>query len=196
MTRYAKIIDSIAVLIFFCSCSERHVEYVLSDIALKLEIPASFKVLNAEQADDLNKKGLKILEDVNHKPIDASQTKTLITAGKNELNYFTVTIIPYDLHTGGSFMENVRQVDNLLYTTLRNKIPDATIDTVKSKKNIGGLEFKEFHMIVQIKGKITMHLFLLSRYYQGYHMGISYSYIDDITRKQMESILESCKFTY
>lgn len=196
MTRYAKIIISFAVLIFSFSCSERHVQYVLSDIALTLEIPASFKVLNAEQMNALNKKGLKLVEDVNHMSVDSVQTKTLITARKNESNYFSVAITPYSVQTDGPYLETVKQVNDLLYNTLHNKIPDAKIDTIKSKKIIGGYEFKEFHMIIPIKEKITMHLFLLSKYYQGYDLGISYVYMDGVTKKQMETILESCKFAY
>jgi hypothetical protein len=197
MTRYAiTILSSFAILIFSLSCSQKRTEYVLSDIGLKLEIPSSFKVLTAAQNDALNKKGLKLVEDANHISLDASQTKTLISAKKNESNYITVTMTPYNVSQDGPYMESVKQVNNLIYNTFHSKIPDAKIDTSTSKKNIGDREFKEFHLAIPIKGQVTMNVIMFSKYYQGFDLTISYVYVDDVSKNQMEDILQSCKFVY
>ena len=196
MTRFAKMIVSFAVLIFFLSCSPKHKEYVLADIGLTLQIPASFKVLTAAQSDSLNKKGLKLMEDANHVSLDASQTKTLISAKKNESNYFTVTMTPYNVSKDGPYMESLNQANKLLYNTFREKIPDAKISTSTSRKTIGDREFKEFHLEILINGNRTMNVVLLSRYYQGFDLSISYVYMDDFTKTQMEDILQSSKFVY
>jgi hypothetical protein len=195
MTRYVKaILSSLAVLIASASFSQKPAEHFLSQIGLTLDIPSDFTVLDTAQNEAINQKGLKLIEDANHMSVDASQTKTLIAAKKNDLNYFNVTITPYNPKEDGSYTEAVKNVNNVLYKTFHEKLPDAKIDTVTNSKNIDGLEFSEFHVKIQLNEKMTMHLFMLAKYYKGYDLGIAYLYLDDVTKNQMEDILQGCKF--
>ena len=195
MTRYAKtILTSLAVLITSFSFSQKPVEYFLSQVGLTLDIPSDFTVLDSNQNEALKQKGIKLTEDVNHMNIDASQTKTLIAAKKNDYNYFNVTITPYDLKEDGSYAEAVKQVNKIIYNTFHEQLPDAKIDTVSNTTIIDGLEFSEFHMKIPLNETVTMNLYGLSKYYKGYDLGIAYLYLDDETKNQMQGILQSCKF--
>jgi len=96
MIRYTKLIlTSLAVLIVSFTFSQKPVAYSFSEIGLTLSIPQDFKVMDAEQNEDVKQKGLKLMEDANHMSVDASQTKTLIAVKKNDLDYFNVSITAY-----------------------------------------------------------------------------------------------------
>jgi len=196
MTRYPKsILTILAVLIVSFSFSQKPVVYFFSEVGLTLYIPPEFKVLDAEKNDALNKKGQKLMEESNHVSLDASQLKTLIAASKTNLDYFNVTIRPYDVKTEGSYLKASKEVNNMLYHTFHEKLPNAKIDTITNKKNIGGLEFTEFHMKIPVNEKMTLNMFALAKYYKGYDFGITYMYVDDVTKNQIQSIIQSCKFT-
>jgi hypothetical protein len=195
MTRYTKtILTALFLLMASCSFSQKPVVYFFSEVGLTLYIPSDFKVLDAEKNDANNKKGLKMLEESNHVSVDISQTKTLIAARKSIMDYYNVTITPYDLKKDGSYQETAKQVNDMVYKTFHDKLPNAKIDTATGVKNIGGLSFKEFLMKIQINEKVTMIMGMLSRYHKGYDLGMSYLYTDDVTKNQIQSILQSCKF--
>jgi hypothetical protein len=196
ITRYAKTILTTHILLMASfSFSQKPVVYFFSEVGLTLYIPSDFKVLDAEKNEANNQKGLKMLEESNHVSVDISQTKTLIAARKSIMDYYNVTITPYDLKKDGSYQAATKQVNDMVYKTFHEKLPNAKIDTATGVKNIGGLTFKEFRMKIQIDEKVTMSMGMLARYYKGYDLGMSYLYTDDITKGQIQSILQSCKFS-
>jgi len=49
-------------------------------------------------------------------------------------------------------------------------------------------------MKIRVNEKMTMNMFMLAKFYKGYDLGIAYLYLDDVTKNQIQGILESCKF--
>ena len=86
-------------------------------------------------------------------------------------------------------------MNKILYTTFHEKMKDVKIDTVTHMKTIDGLVFTEFSLKMPINDNLTVNMFVLSKFYKGYDFGITNLYTDDVTRSQIQSILQSCKFT-
>jgi hypothetical protein len=198
MIRYVKsILLSISILISLFSFSQKPVVYYFSEVGLTLYIPPEFKVIDAEQNDALTKKGVKMMADANDiSGADISQLKTLIAARKTNFDYFNVTLTAYNAKRDGPYPELTKQANNMLYHTFKEKLPNAKIDSAtNTNKIVGGLVFTEFHLKILVNEKMTINMFVLAKYYKGYDFGITYMYVDDVTKTQMQSILQSCKFT-
>jgi hypothetical protein len=174
--------------------AQKPVVYYFSEIGLTMYIPSEFKVLDAAKNEALNQKGQKAMEDANHVKVDVSQTKTLIAARKTEKDYFNVTITPFDPKKDGSIDETDAKVKDILFETFHNKMPLAKIDTASSVKIVGGKSFNEFRVKILIDQNTTMYMYLLTKLYKGYELGVTYLYTDEPTKKQMAYTLDSFKF--
>jgi hypothetical protein len=174
--------------------AQKPVVYYFSEIGLTMYIPSEFKVLDAAKNDALNHKGQKLMEDANHVKVDVSETKTLIAARKSEKDYFNVTLTPFDPKKDGSIEDADATVKNILFKTFQSKIPQAKIDTASGVRIVGGKSFDEFRMKILIDQNTTMYMYLLSKLYKGFDLGITYLYTDEPTKKQLAFTLDSFKF--
>ena len=173
--------------------AQKPVVYYFSEIGLTMYIPSDFNVIDAAKNEAINQHGQKLMEDANHMKVDVSETKTLIAARKSEKDYFNVTITPFDPKKDGSIDESNANVNRILFKTFHDKLPDAKIDTASGVKIVGGKSFSEFRLKILIRNT-TMYMYLLSKLYKGYDLGISYLYTDEPTKKQIASTLDSFKF--
>jgi hypothetical protein len=174
--------------------AQKPVVYYFSEIGLTMYIPSDFNVIDAAKNETMNRNGQKLLEDANHVKVDVSETKSLIAARKSEKDYFNVTITPFDPKKDGSIDETNVKVNEILFTTFQSELPNAKIDSASGVKIVGGKSFSEFRMKILINQNTTMYMYLLSKLYKGYELGITYLYIDEPTKKQIASTLDSFKF--
>ena len=195
MSSYAKaIFSSFTILVFSFSHAQKPVVYFFSEVGLTLYLPPEFKVLDAVQNETLNKKGISEMSEANKMTIDASSLKTLIAARKSQSDYFNVTITPYNEIKEGPYYVASKEVNKILYNTFHENLKNSKIDTISNTKTIDGLVFTEFSLKMPVNDKLTMNMFVLSKFYKGYDFGITYLYTDDVTKSQIQSILQSCKF--
>ena len=186
----------ICLFIFLASFThaQKPVVYYFSEVGLTMYLQSDFNVLDAAKREEFNQKGQKLMEDANHMKLDVSETKTLIAARKSALDYFNVTITPFDPDKDGSYETSNAKVDEVLYKTFQSKLPDAKIDTASRVTTIDGKSFSEFRLRILINQNITMYMFLLCKYYKGYDLSISYLYTDELTKKELNTTLASFKF--
>lgn len=157
-------------------------------------LPIDFIVVDS--ADDVarNERGKKAIEEANSIKADISQTRTLISATKSKYNYFNSTITPFNPEKDGDYEASKKSIKNIMFTAFLNKMPDAKIDSSTTETIIDGLIFDKFNINVLLDNGFRLNIFLLSKYYKGYDLGISYLYLDEKTKEQIEFILQSCEF--
>jgi len=183
----------IRTFIFFCTlfvfkfsfAQQADRKYFFKEVGWTLIIPAEFKIADSTEDAAVGERGKKAIEETNDIKIDISQTKTLITVTKNTYNYFNCTITPFDPKTDGNYEATSQIVKDMLYK----------IDSISTQEKIDGLGFDKFRLTISLNDKILFNMFLLSKYYRGYDFGISYLYMDDKTKEQIESMLRNSRFT-
>lgn len=159
-----------------------------------MTLPSDFKVVDSAKSADLKEAGRKIIGDANNINLDISSTRILIGAMKAPRNSFSAAITPFDPKKDGPYSAVRRRVNEVLYKTFVEKIPDGKIDSSTTNITIDGLAFNKFQVVGTLKGKTLFHMVLLAKDYKGYDFGISYLYMDDATRDEVETILRTCKF--
>jgi hypothetical protein len=168
--------------------------HTFKEVGWTVTIPSDFKLVDSASNASLNQKGLKAMEDANDTKVDIGQTRTLITAMKDKLNYFSSTIQPFDPKADGDYSEANKAVKNMMYKTFQVQLPDGKIDSSSTSVTLDGLPFDKFQISVTLNNKTLFNMFLLSKLYKGYDFGISYIYVDQSSKDEIESILKSCKF--
>jgi hypothetical protein len=186
------------ILIFAAALSHAQTpatKYSFPQVGWTMFLPASFKVVDSAKQAALNEKGKKEMHDATNIQADLSQLKTLISATKNANNYFNSTITPYDPKKDGPYAKANQAVKSVLYSTFKQQIPTAKIDTVSSQLAIDGVTFDRFYVRLTLGAKMMLHMIILSKFYKGYDFGITYLYSDEESKTEIESILKTSKFT-
>lgn len=184
-----------SILYFAATAQTENRIYTFKQIGWTIQLPADFDVMDSIDNLAHMEKGLKAIEDVTDVTADISKTITLISATKNTYSYFNATIEPFDDTDGISWETSNQNLKEILYITFADKMSEATIDTLAGKQIIDGVSFDKYHIIIKKNGKTIFNMLLLSKLYKGFDFGISYLYLDDRTRAQIESMLEQSKFS-
>jgi hypothetical protein len=164
------------------------------EVEWTIKLPPSFKVLSAEQDKAVNERGKQAIQSTIDLEVDNSQTKTLISAAKNQFSYFNATITPFNPAKDGNWNEVNQGVKDILYTTFKEKITDGKVDTATTRATISGVTFDKYEVVVSMGDKILFHSCLLSKLYKGFDFGISYLFADNETKEEIETMLKNSAF--
>ncbi len=184
-----------SILYFAATAQTENRIYTFKQIGWTIQLPADFDVMDSIDNIAHMEKGLKAIEDATDVTADISKTITLISATKDKFNYFNATIEPFDDSDGLSWESSNQTLKEVLYATFAEKMSDAAIDTISGKQIIDGVSFDRYHITISLDGKPIFNMLLLSKLYKGFDFGISYLYLDERTRLQIESMLEQSKFS-
>lgn len=160
-----------------------------------MHLPSEFVVISAAEDAARMKRGAQAIEEANDIKTDISTTQTLISAIKNTHNYFNATLTPFDPKKDGSYEATNQSLKDMVYKTMVEKIPTAKADSSSSSYEIDGLLFDKFQLTIVINEKMVMNMVLLTKYYKGWDFGISYVYLDEKTKEQIETLLRTSTFS-
>ena len=167
--------------------------YTFKEIGWTITIPDEFTEMDQTESRKKVEQGKKLIEESNDIVADISALRTLFTATKNTFQYFSSTLEPFDSKKDGDYKTASKKVKDLTFTTLKDKMPDAQLDSATERLTIDGLVFDKFIITVKIKD-LTMTMVLIGKLYKGYDFGISYLYLDEKTREQIEAAIRNSKF--
>jgi len=177
------------------NAQETQNKYFFKEVGWSIILPADFNLVDASDDAARNERGKKAMEKANNVIADISQTRTLISATKNTYNYFNATITPFNPKEDGDYKFVNQQVKDIAYKTLFQKMPDAKIDSSTSIITIDGLVFDKYQLTIAIKNKVLFNMLLLTKFYKGFDFGITYLYLDEKTKDEMETMLQNSKFS-
>jgi hypothetical protein len=164
----------------------------IKQVGWSVEIPAGFSFMDSSHNAEIQRNGKKLLEDANKIEADISTLVTLFTALRGK-ELFSSTIEPYNTGSNGSYINNVRKVSEFIYKTFEVRIPKATLDSSSSVIAIDGMNFNKFTVEVSIDERILFTTVLLARLHNGFDWGISYLYVTDNSRREIEAAIEKSK---
>jgi hypothetical protein len=204
MKRILNIIPLLTTLIFI-SCAQtdpnkqidegtvQNDTYTSQEIGWTIEIPKGWTVVEKEQTEANNEKGLKAMEETIEGEIDYSGLKNLIAFQKNRFNMFQSTSEPFELEYEGEWVDNNEGLKELIYTTYTNQ--GIKIDTSSSVTIVDDLEFEVFHITMYgPNGEIILYQDMYSRYINGFDFGVNLNYNNDKDKKVMMDVWKNSKF--
>jgi hypothetical protein len=186
---------AVIFLLVFGQCSGQAggVKHSFKEVGWTVTIPTDFKTIDSAAIAALNEKGKKALDDANKVKTDISGTTTLITAMKGN-NYFSGTLTAFTPKGNGDYAAAFDKVKDMLYATFVAKMPGAKLDTSSTTVVLDGLKFAKFYIGLTRGGKRVFKMFVLGKNYRGYDFSITYMYLDDVAKGEIESMLASSRF--
>ena len=169
--------------------------YYFKDINWELTISSDFKPNDSLRNVEMQNEGAQLMKKSGKIDVgDLSGLKTLVSAFKGQHEYFNSTIRNYDEAAEGDYDSAGRFVNDALYNTFLKQIPDAAIDTLSTHINIDGLEFNKFELSLKIQNQQLFTMVILSKLYKGFDFGITYLYMNNSTKREIEVMLQDSKF--
>jgi hypothetical protein len=107
-----------------------------------------------------------------------NNAKTIFVFKTDPYNYFESNYQAFDTATDGNYLENCRQVDDILYTTFKTQMPGVTIDSGTSTEIIDGLEFQTFTVTIDFPNKMVLHSRMYSRLFGKRELTVNIMTVD------------------
>ena len=162
------------------------VTYTSKEIGWTMELPRGWEITTKEQLDQNTKKGMELVKEVAGE-IDYSSLKHLISFQKNKFNVFQSTSERYKLSYEGEYEENNQLLKEVIYNTYTGQ--GIKVDTSSSIKEIDGLDFFTFHIIMyDPKGNIILYQDMYNRHVNGFDFGVNLTYNNETEKKTMEDL--------
>ncbi|MBC7721275.1 MAG: hypothetical protein H7068_04580 [Pedobacter sp.] len=184
----------ILLLISLTALGQSEKNFWFKEVNWKITLPNNFTLVDSTVDAKNAEIGSRMLEKAGGKKPDNSKSKTLISAVKGQIANFNIIIsksIAPNLRYWDSTNNNVIKI---FYKSIFNESPSSKFDTVRTKRIIDGLDFKEFQMHIKLNDIVSVHNFYLSRLYDGYTISVNYFYIDEITGEEIKKSLDCSKF--
>ncbi len=167
--------------------------YHSDEIGWTIEIPKGWKVIQREESQKRNSRGLKAIGEANGIDYDISDLKQLISFKKDRFHIFSSTSEKFEIEYKGEYEEHQKFMKDVLYNTyIKNGIK---ADTISSKEKIDNLEFDVFRItIYNPKGTAILHQYIYSKYINGFDFGVSLNYINDKEKMELMKVWKNSKF--
>lgn len=163
------------------------------EVGWSLRLPRSFVLVSDKENEELTQNGLSAIEKSNDVKVDMEGLKTLLSASQGEFNYVSATIQPFS-EEDGDYYEVNEGVKDMLYKTFADQMEGGKIDTLSTTQTIDGVNFSRFEAGVSMDGKKIMTMVMLFRLHKGYDFGITYVYVDDKAKNEIENMLRNSRF--
>ena len=169
--------------------------YYFKEINWRVTLPESFVIIDALATEKLKEKGVALMEKANDLEVGAlDDLKDLISAKKDDFNYINATIRPYDAEEEGEFPLSTQMVKDAVYNSLLT-FPNVKLDSISSTIKLDNLTFEKFTVQVSINNQKYLTMVVLSKFYKGYDFGITYTYLDEKSKMEIENMLATSSFS-
>jgi hypothetical protein len=178
---------NVILLLFFylpLFCQKQGNKYFLKKVGWTFVLPSDFIVVDNKKAAERSLSGMES---------NPSDLRISISAGKSSGEMFQASLVR-DRAGGSTFKRVIQTVKNLDYLTFVKTIPGAKLDSSSSVRNIDGIVFDKYCIKIMINGSV-IYFFLLSRYYKGNNFEINYVYATDLSKQEIETMLNESKFS-
>lgn len=149
-----------------------------------ITIPSGFDTVSAEQWAKMQNRGMDAIEKTYDAKVE-NNTKTICVFQNGQYNYFESNYQPFDTITDGNYVENFRQVNEMLYGTFEAQMMGAKLDSSSSTQIINGLNFQTFKVIVTFPNKMVMNWQIFSRIFGKKEFTVNIVTVDKQKQKEL-----------
>jgi hypothetical protein len=188
----------LTVAVFFTTLSlfaqaEPGKEYFYKPLKWKILIPEGTKSVSNEEWDKLEQKGAAAIEKTYGEKVENNAT-TLFVVKYDDLNYFEANQQPYDSIADADYPAYFQGVNDVLYETFKEQIPNGNIDTSSSQELIAGLLFQKFRLSIGLPNNIVIRLLMYSRPFGDKEFTVNIMYVDEEKGIRMMSAWKKSTF--
>jgi len=188
----------LSVAVFFTTLSlyaqaEPGKEYFYKPLKWKILIPEGTKSVSNEEWDKLEQKGAAAIEKTYGEKVENNAT-TLFVVKYDDLNYFEANQQPYDSIADADYPAYFQGVNDVLYETFKEQIPNGNIDTSSSQELIAGLLFQKFRLSIGLPNNIVIRLLMYSRPFGDKEFTVNIMYVDEEKGIRMMSAWKKSTF--
>ncbi|MEJ8843228.1 hypothetical protein WG954_12635 [Lacibacter sp. H375] len=188
----------VTVAVFFTTLSlyaqaEPGKEYFFKPLKWKIVIPEGTKTVSNEEWNKLEEKGAAAIEKTYGEKIE-SQATTIFVVKYDDRNYLEANQQPYDSISDPDYPAYFRSVNEVLYTTFKEQIPNATIDTASTEELIDGLTFQKFRISISLPNNMVIRIYMYSRPFGNKELTINMMFVDEEKGMMMMSAWKKSSF--
>ncbi len=159
----------------------------------RIMIPPGTSVVSEQEWNRLEQKGAEAIEKTFGEKIESNAT-TLFVVKYDDMNYFEANQQPYDSIADPDYPAYFRGVNEILYETFKEQIPNGTIDTASSEELIAGLLFQKFRISIGLPNNMVIRLFMYSRPFADKELTVNIMYVDEEKGIRMMSAWKNSTF--
>jgi hypothetical protein len=148
-----------------------------SDFNWTISIPRGFDKVADSAWTKMQNKGAAAIESTYDEKVE-NQAKTIFVFQSDQLNYFESNYQPFDSTKDGNYLEVYKNVNDILYGTLKAQMPMAKLDSSYSRETVGGKDFSVFHLTAVITQQVTLHILMYSRLFGKKEFTVNIMYAD------------------
>jgi hypothetical protein len=157
------------------------------DFKWSITIPAGFDTVNAEKWNLMQNRGADAVEKTyGEKPVN--KAKTIFVFLNDKVNYFESNYQLYDITKDGDYLETCKDVNNIIYGTLKSQMKGARLDSSFSTTVISGLAFQTFTLTITLPNSMVLNMYSYSRLFGKKEFSVN---ITAVNRQREKELLDA-----
>jgi hypothetical protein len=138
-------------------------------------------------------RGVKLMEGTIEKKIDTSDIVQLISVEKDKRNLFIANYSNSKETTEFNYDSTDKAIKLMSYRTIRSNIA-GNVDSLSSVVMLDGIRFNKYEIKININDKFKMTMSIVTSFYKGLFLSMSYVYTDNTIGEEIELMLKNSKF--
>lgn len=180
-------------LSFHLSAQNSGSTFYSPDFKWKMEIPEGFEKVDNQEWARLQGRGEQALEKTVGQNI-INHSKTIFIVKSGNFNYIEANYQPFDPKTEGSYEESNNSVNNIVYKSFKENIPNAKITNTRSKEKINNLPFFKSTFEILMPNGMLMKMIMYSRLFGKRDFSVNVMFTDNKKGEEMLTAWKNSTF--
>ncbi len=172
---------------------EQNDTYYNEEVGWEISIPHGWKIMTVDHREAINEKGKQALESAMSNTVDVTGLKNLLGFQKDRTNIFNSTSQPFVEEYEGEWLENNKEVINIILEAYDQNGISASI-TNEGTEKIDGVEFQSYTISVSLPNNEKLTQIMYSALINDLDFGVNINYTKQKHGEEMLSALRASKF--
>lgn len=174
------------ILLIFQNCSGQTSDnkFYNKDFKWSIVIPPNYLKVSQEEWSKKQQRGKVAIEKTIGQEI-INEAKIIFVFKADDMNYFEANYQPYDPQIDGDYLESVKMVNNTLYQTFKQNIPNAKIDTLSTTEKINNLVFQKSETKIHLPNNMILTTIMYNRLFDKREFTVNLIFVDPKRGKEM-----------
>ncbi len=168
-------------------------EIYVKPFGWRITIPEGFEQLTTEQRNKLQQKGAEAIEKTIGQKVE-NRAEPVFFFRSGIKNFMEANEQSFDTATDGSYSDFCKLVNQVVYTTFSQQIPNAQVDSSTSREIIDQYTFHVFRVNITMPNKQVLHSVMYNRLFEKKDLTLSLTYVDEDKGRAMLNAVKKSTF--